>query len=117
MSLPLAQVPPQLLAADQPSDQQPAGTPENSAPALNTSGYTASIASVSIAPEEAPIMYTRVASALRLLPSYFTISAMACVSPPPSCVREAFEPTSQHFAEVAGFVVCGKIITKPYLSA
>ena len=35
---PLAQVPPQLLAADHPADQQPAGTPENSAPALNTSG-------------------------------------------------------------------------------
>jgi hypothetical protein len=35
----------------------------------------------------------------------------------PSCVSEAFDPTSQHFADVAGFVVCGKIMMKPYLSA
>ena len=38
VSPPLAHVPPQLLAALHPADQHPAGTPENSAPALNTSG-------------------------------------------------------------------------------
>jgi hypothetical protein len=61
--------------------------------------------------------YTRLASALRVVISYLTISAIACVSPPPSCVREAFDPTSQHLAEVAGLVVSGKIIMKPYRSA
>jgi hypothetical protein len=35
-----------------------------------------------------------------------------------SVVREeAFDPTSQHFAEVAGLVVWGKIMMKPYWSA
>ena len=38
----MTQVPPQLLAALQPADQHPAGTPANDAPALNTSGYTPS---------------------------------------------------------------------------
>lgn len=32
-------------------------------------------------------------------------------------MSDAFEPTSQHFAEVAGLVVCGKFMMKPYLSA
>ncbi len=48
---------------------------------------------------------------------YFTISATALVSPPPSCVSEAFDPTSQHLADVAGLVVCGKTMMKPYWSA
>jgi hypothetical protein len=117
VSLPDAQTPPQLLWAVHPSDQHPAGTPENSAPALKTSGYTAMRASVSIAPEDAPIAYTRCASAPRCETSYCTISAIACVSPPPLCVSEAFEPTSQQSAELAGLVVCGKIMMKPYWSA
>src|SRR5579883_425286 len=107
VSCPAAHVPPQLLAALQPSDQHPAGTPENSAPALNTSGYTAMRASVSIAPDDAPIAYTRSAFAPRWATSYWTISAIAWVSPPPSCVSDALDPTSQQSAELAGLVVCG----------
>src|SRR6185295_5595039 len=102
MSLPPAHVPPQLLAALQPADQQPAGTPANEAPALNTSGYTASKACVIIAPEESPVAYTRSAFAPYVAIVYFTICATAWVSPPPSCVRDCFEPTSQQFAELAG---------------
>ena len=52
-----------------------------------------------------------------LVIAYFTIWATACVSPPPSCVRDCFDPTSQHFAELAALVVCGKIMMKPYWSA
>ncbi|MES1174804.1 MAG: hypothetical protein ABUL62_10805 [Myxococcales bacterium] len=32
-------------------------------------------------------------------------------------MSDAFEPTTQHFAEIAGLVVCGKFMMKPYLSA
>jgi hypothetical protein len=39
---------------------------------------------------------------------YFTISAMACVSPPPSCVRDCVDPTSKQLLEV-----CGKIMMNP----
>ena len=49
--------------------------------------------------------------------AYFTICATAWVSPPPSCVRDFVDPTSQHFAELAALVVCGKIMMKPYWSA
>src|SRR5438132_13180 len=55
MSLPLAHVPPQLLAALQPEDQHPAATPANEEPALKMSGYTASRACVIMAPDESPV--------------------------------------------------------------
>src|SRR3954452_18392662 len=64
MSLPPAHVAPQLLAALQPDDQHPAGTPANDAPALNTSGYTPSRACVIMPPDESPVAYTRSAFAL-----------------------------------------------------
>ena len=40
-----------------------------------------------------------------------------CVSPPPLCVSEAVDPTSQQSAELAGLVVCGKIMMKPFETA
>jgi hypothetical protein len=49
------------------------------------------------------------ASALYLVITYFTISAIAWVSPPPLWVSEAVVPTSQQLLEV-----CGKIMMKPY---
>ena len=70
-----------------------------------------------MAPDESPVAYTRSAFAPYLVIVYFTICATACVSPPPSWVSDAFDPTSQHLAEVAAFVVCGKTMMKPYLSA
>jgi hypothetical protein len=59
--------------------QQPAGTPAKAEPALKTSGYSASSASVIIPPEESPITYTRSGFAPCSLSAYATIWAMACV--------------------------------------
>src|SRR4051794_34718675 len=70
-----------------------------------------------MAPDESPVAYTRSAFAPYLVIVYFTIWATACVSPPPSWVSDAFDPTSQHLAEVAAFVVCGKTMRTPSLPA
>src|SRR5512140_2204680 len=92
-----------------PTAQHPAGTPAKAEPPLKTSGYTASMPSVIMPPEESPVMYTRSAFAEYLVSVYPTISATACVSPPPSCVSDFVEPTSQQL-----LLVCGTTMMKPY---
>src|SRR6478735_11508969 len=66
-----------------------------------------------MAPDEPPITYTRPASPLYLPSAYFTICAMACVSPPPSCLSDLAEPTSQQFCPG----LSGKMRMKPVASA
>jgi len=64
-------------------------------------------------PDEPPIAYTRPGSPLYLASAYFTICATACVSPPPSCVSDFVDPTSQQFCPG----LSGRIMMKPFASA
>lgn len=53
-----------------------------------------------MAPELPPVRYTRSRSMPYLPMAYSTMLAMACESPPPLCVSERFEDTSQHVPEL-----------------
>src|SRR3569623_3653359 len=71
------------------------------------------MACVSIAPDEPPMMYTRTGSPPYFISAYFTIWAMPCVSPPPSCFSDWSEPTSQQF----WFGLSGRTRMHPCVSA
>src|SRR6187402_2262394 len=66
-----------------------------------------------MAPDEPPIAYTRAASPLYLVSAYFTIWTTAWVSPPPSCLRDCADPTSQQFCPG----LSGRMRMKPFASA
>ena len=60
-------------------------------------------ASVSIAPEDAPIAYTRSGLALRFVISYLTISAIACV-------WRALQPGGRFVLEMGGHGNTGRLL-------
>src|SRR5262249_49377553 len=64
-----------------PPVHAPAGTPASDEPAANTSGYEASNACVMHAPDDAPTENTRLASALYIVTTYWTIFTMLARSP------------------------------------
>lgn len=94
--------------------QQPAGTPDQDAPALKTSGYVAARTLVIMAPEDPPTAKTFVGSPLYFLSVYLTMLTSPVESPPPSWMSVTFEWQSQHRVS---FVVLGYIRIKPSLSA
>jgi hypothetical protein len=87
--------------------KQLTGAPMNSAPALNTSGYTASMCWVITPPEELPVAYTRLGSPPYCLSVYVTIETMDTGSLPPPRRLDASDQLSKQLPKPTRWVAVG----------